>query len=1345
MELPSLSVAPGPPHPRGGRGSFSSSYSSNFAGTDSLCSFNSSQIFDDSDDREVDVDDVDSNSSRGDYALLSMPAESVKRMIPTTGVVAPSTRLAWDSQSTTAIADALRELRQGREVLEEREENKSSVSFSQLFSLLSSRDLFVLAMGLLAALIHGALWGLTPKALASAIKAFTLFDRHDVDFAALTLMLLALALGITAYAAHLCLSHAAERLLRSLRGQVLRHLLMDLKQPWFDLNKTLVTSLGQEFTREAHTIRRIGPELGSMCRYSLQCIGSFTIAFVTLLDLTLAIASVAPLVVLTIGASSRKKPDSDNEADAVAAEALGNMQLLLALNAQRRVREKHALQVRIKEREHVLLHGQQAARQATLTGTLWAMSAIGLWYGGKKVYEAETEPSQVFETFLCVIIGSHALGQFIPSNSAVKRAKDAAAELFAVLETPGRYSNGVMKPLPRPAACSGAVMAVDLHFQYPSRPQRPVLRGCNLSLLAGECVAVVGGTGAGKSTLLSLLTRLYEPSQGLILLDGREANALDPTWMRAQLGVVTQNVTLFRASIFDNITMGIVVLRELSGRGTDQLEERVINAAQRADVHEFILSLPDGYSTHVGDVQLTLQQRQRIALARALIRDPKLLLIDDMTLSPQELLSRFNGAVTTSMLLCTSQVRAAAVQYSDKIVVLEAGKVVEQGTHVELLQRGNSFYRRLHLIQPSIVPDHNLLDVSIPKQRLLKTGAAPTSPTKLTKRDIKALARPERKLLAIGLLTSVVVGLSGPALGFLVGEMLADMMLHYTTYLSSLNAVTLLETLRPLVTRYGLVLSAGVSVVVVFQSLQLFFLDTATERVASHLRDVHFSSLLAQPLSFFAAPENNRKVLMESIATQSSIASLAIGRQQGYKLQVVSTVAATLTVSFWRGSWLLSLVLLAALPLLVIGESIDKQNALNPPILDNEEAEQVHVDEALRNRRDVVALGLESSWCSSFDGLLHRPLRNIRRRVHLEAVGRGFSSVVTVATCALSCWLSGVLVHFGDATVYELAPSLVIMVVSTLSLGPAVAWLTRTDDTLQAGANIFALRDAAIVSNRANTPSEDDGRDPLPQSPIPRGSVTFQDVSFSFSSPNTPVLNGLTLRIAAGQTVALCGARGAGLSTIFALIEGFYTLSDTSGRILLDGVDLRTLDVNWLRAQISFIGSEPTLFLGTIAENIAFGMAAPPTLEMIVAAAEVAHAHAFISRLPDGYATRVGGPLQLTPSQRQRIALARSVLQDARLLLLDDPTRSMGNESEKTAVQQALDTIVAQRVRRTTVIAAHPSESATVRNADVIYVLEGGKVVDFGTHSGLFQIRDGVYARLLRESAWSASASGISG
>lgn len=1359
MELPSLSVAPGPPHPRGGRGSFSSSYSSGFTGTDSLVSFNSSQLFDDSDDHEVDVDAMNSNSSRGDYALLSMPVESVKRMIPTTGVVTrPSNRTldaTWNAQDcslhrATAIADALRELREGRVAVEEREEERepNSVSLRQLVTRLSTRrGLFVMTMGLLAAMMHGTLWALLARQVQSCLNAFTPYNRHDVDFAALTLMLLSLALGITAYAAHLCLSHYSERLLNRLREQVLRHLLLEQSQSWFDSNKAVVADFGAEFTRDALIIRQgLGPELGEVCRFSLQFVGGFIVAFMALWDLTLAVSCVTPLVVCVISVFKRSKNKTDSDADAVAAEAVGNIQTLLALNAQRRAREKHALRVRIAEKQRILVHGRRAALHASLTGTLWAMSAIGLWYGGKKVYDDEAEPGEIVATLLGVIIGSHALGNVIPSVSAVIRAKQAASQLFLHTGTPLKRHNSVMNPLPRPAVCSGAIMAVDVHFSYPRRPNFNVLRGCNISVLAGECVAIVGDCGAGKSTLLMLLMRLYEPSQGLILLDGREANALDSTWMRAQFGLVPQHVTLFRASLLDNIAMGLVALRDLTGRNSDRIQERVINAAQRADVHDFILSLPDGYNTRVGEegaVKLTAQQKQRVALARALIREPKLLLLDEVTLSPQELLSRFGGAVgagSTTMLLCTSQVRAAAVQFADKLVVLERGKVMEQGTHVELLQLRNSFYRRLHLLQQSPVREQFLTNQ--PPQRLQHVSkSSPTSPTKLTERDIKALARPERKLLAFGLAASALVGLGGPLLGVLTSQVVADMAQHYTTIVETSDLV---QELRPLVLRHGLLLTAGAAAVVMCQSIQLLCLDAAAERVAFHLQDVHFTSLLAQPLPFF--DQYNTKELVDSLATQAATASLAVGRVQGYKVQILSTLTATFVVAFWSGSWMLSLVLLAALPLLLIGHSIHNQRSFTPLETHNaiDEAVEIHVNEALRNRRAVVTLGLESSWCSSFDALLQRPLQSIRRQTHLEAVGRGFSAVVTVATCALSCWLGGVLVHYGDASFRQLVTSLLVVIVSAASLGLPVAWLTRTDRALQAGATIFALRDAAIVARGCNEAAALDGeRHPIPQTPMARGSVSFEMVRFSYANqPRSMVLDGLSLHVAAGQTVALCGPRGAGRSTIFALIEGFYDLTSTSGncgRVVLDGVDIRALNVSWLRAQVAFVGSEPTLFLGTIAENIAYGMAVPPTLEMIVSAAEVAHAHAFVSGLPEGYATRVGGQLQLTPSQRQRIALARAVLQDARLLLLDEPTRSLGAESERIAVQQALDTIVAQRVRRTTVIAAHPSESVTVRNADFIYVLKDGQVVDQGTHSELFQAQDGAYATLLRESVASSS------
>ncbi|CAI5719607.1 unnamed protein product [Hyaloperonospora brassicae] len=1399
MDLSTLSIAPGPAYARRHRSSsYSSSLHSEF--TESACSINSSQVYEpdnrDESHHHSHHHESDVNSVGSRYFARLSPRPGVPTAGTTNDVVSPSangTRTSFRKsrfRQTTDIVEALRELREhrvadhddvpldGRVAFAKPRQTTSVTRVRQLVTrLLTRRDLVAFCTGLIAAALHGALWSCLTTQVRAAVAAFAPFDRHDVASSALTLLLISLALAATAWTAHVCLTRTAENLLASFRQQILRHLLVHLPQSWFDVNELTLAALDCTIvTRaDAQLMRRgLGPELGALFQFSAQCVTSFVVAFRTRWNVALAITAVASIavVVLSVRAASKcTRPYQETEADATVHEALTHLRTICALNAQRRVREKHALCLRQTERKRIARHGTQAVLQSAVTGSVWLMSAVGLWYGGTKVYEADATPSEVVATLLGVIMGSHALGNLVSSYGAVLRASSAAFKLFAVLDTLStgkdrQDESSGQNPLVRPASCSGAIMAVDLHFAYPSRPQRLVLRGCNISLLSGECVAVVGSSGSGKSTLVALLMRLYEPSQGLILLDGCKAQTIDATWMRAQLGVVPQHVTLFQASIFDNIALGDVVHRELTGASTGAvMMERVIRAAKRADVHEFILSLPRGYDSRIEDLtapKLTILQRQRLALARALIREPKLLLLDEVAISPHELISRFGDTVragSTTMLLCTSQVNSAAVQYADKLVVLEAGKIVEQGTHVELLQRGNSAYRQLHLSQFS---NHRREQRPAEEPPPLPTchrhvaKPAPTTPIARTKRDIQALARPERTFLTYGLVASVFLGLCGPLLGLLISEALADMMQQYEAFLESLDTASFADTLRPQVTRCGLFLTAGTLVVMVIQSAQLFFLDAAAERLASHLRDLHFSSLLAQPVPFFDAAEHNPTSLTGLLATQAPAASLIIGRAQGHKVQLECTFAATIAVSFYQGSWMLSLVLIAAVPLLLIGEALHNQRSLNSPLRDElelEEASNIHVREALTNRRAVVMLGLGHSWCSSFDKLLQRPLRHARHEARLEALSRSFSASVLVAAGAIACWLSGVLVRDGDATTRELLHSMVVVLVAVQSSGLAVAWLGQLDGASQAGASILALRDAAIALNEPDSPtspsskksSDGEQQEPLPQSPLLRGGITLEDVRFAYPlRPTVSVLNGLTLHVGAGQTVALCGPRGAGMSTVFALLEKFYTLSAASGdngRVLLDEVDIRALDVAWLRAQISFVGPEPTLFLGTVAENIAFGMAAPPTLEMIVAAAEVAHAHTFISYLPDAYATQVGGPVQLTPSQRQRIALARAVLQDARLLLLDEPTRSLGAESEKIAVQQALDTIVAQRVRRTTIIAAHPCESATVRNADLIYVLDNGRVVDQGTHAELFQLRGGVYSRLLRESTWSVASS----
>ncbi|KAG6577939.1 ATP-binding Cassette (ABC) superfamily [Phytophthora cinnamomi] len=241
-----------------------------------------------------------------------------------------------------------------------------------------------------------------------------------------------------------------------------------------------------------------------------------------------------------------------------------------------------------------------------------------------------------------------------------------------------------------------------------------------------------------------------------------------------------------------------------------------------------------------------------------------------------------------------------------------------------------------------------------------------------------------------------------------------------------------------------------------------------------------------------------------------------------------------------------------------------------------------------------------------------------------------------------------------------------------------------------------------------------------------QGKIEFKNILFRYPTrPEVTVLRNYNLTIEAGQTVAFCGPSGGGKSTGVSLIERFYDPVD--GQVLLDGVDTKELNLNWLRSQIGLVGQEPTLFIGTIAENIAYGLTDKPTQQDIEEAAKMANAHGFITKFPDGYDTQVGMKgEQLSGGQKQRIAIARAILKNPNILLLDEATSALDSESEKV-VQEALDKVVALK-RRTTIIIAH--RLSTIRKADKICVVSGGKIAEQGTHQELIKLK-GIYAKLV--------------
>ncbi len=489
-----------------------------------------------------------------------------------------------------------------------------------------------------------------------------------------------------------------------------------------------------------------------------------------------------------------------------------------------------------------------------------------------------------------------------------------------------------------------------------------------------------------------------------------------------------------------------------------------------------------------------------------------------------------------------------------------------------------------------------------------------------------------------------------------------------------------------------------------------FFINYTGERIVLDLRRELYAHLQTLSVGFFA--ERRVGELVSRLSSDVTVMRHLLTTHLVKFLRHVLTIIGGIGVMLWL-NWRLTGFILLTVPLIVfVGVVLSRFSRRGGRQVQDELAHAtVIAEEAFHNIREVKGFGRADYEIGRYEAAVGRTWRAARRLVRVRALVGPLVDFMFMANIALILWVGGQEVLAGRLSDGALVSFMIYVAIVGQMFADLSGLYTQFQETLGAVQRVFELLDTA--------PDLQDAPGAVALADV-AGRITLADVSFAYDD-RQPVLRGVSLDIAPGEIVALVGPSGAGKSTLVALIPRFYDV--TGGALRVDGHDVRDITQASLRAQIGIVPQETLLFGGTIRQNIRYGRL-DASEEEVIAAARAANAHDFITALPDGYETLVGERgTRLSGGQRQRVAIARAILKDPRILLLDEATASLDNESERL-VQGALERLMQGR---TTVIIAH--RLSTVRVAHRIAVLADGRIVELGAHADLLA-RGGLYARL---------------
>ncbi|KAF1934701.1 P-loop containing nucleoside triphosphate hydrolase protein [Clathrospora elynae] len=819
---------------------------------------------------------------------------------------------------------------------------------------------------------------------------------------------------------------------------------------------------------------------------------------------------------------------------------------------------------------------------------------------------------------------------------------------------------------------------------------------------------------------------------GTIRIGSTDLRNVELKWWRSQIGLVQQEPFLFNDTLFNNVAFGLCGTR-YQDLPKEEKMKMVEESCREAYAEEFISKLPQGYDTLVGEsgIKLSGGQRQRIAIARSIIKQPPILILDEATSAidvrteriVQQALDRVSKNRTTIVIAH----RLSTIKRADKIVVLRQGKLVEQGTHDELLKiEAGVYYGLVHAQELATEAEVNS-EEPIPLQKT-RTAETDKSDVHESGSHTSEPADPEYKQK--GLFASF-------------GRLLYEQRHHWVLYTVAIIGILGAGSVYPLqayifasvinvfilpvpeLVRQGNFWAGMFGVLALSIGLAYFVLGVAAHlisvSVTRNYRQEYLNNMIRKRIAFFDDQGHSPGSLTARLSSDCTQLQQLMSTEMSMALIAVINVIGCIIIAFVYG-WKLSLVgLFAALPLILaagylrmrLEREFEKDNA---KIFENSSQ---FAAEAVGAFRTVLSLTMEDMIGDRYETLLNGHVTKAFASAKYGTIVFAASDSIELACTALAFWYGGTLLASREYGLMDFFVIYQAIIQGAIAAGMWFSFAPNMAQATGAANRILSMRPLKITA----PPSY-----PAISNPTEGVSIEFQNVYFTYKSREVPVLSNLNMQVLPGQFAALVGASGSGKSTAISCLMRFYDA--TSGRILYNGQDITTLNPSEYRKQTSLVSQEPTLYQGTIRENIALSVESA-TDEDIEQACRNAQIHEFISSLPEGYATHLGPKgMSLSGGQKQRLSLARALLRKPKLLLLDEATSSLDSESEKL-VQEAIERAAGEG-GRTVLAVAH--RLATIQKADVIFVLGSGKVLERGDHQGLLRKR-GVYWQMCQAQA----------